>query len=67
MAGSEGALRGRAVGFASGDRPKERVQKPADAYDPKRNVEAPVVTGRRFYGADGEYQDAHGRVSPRRT
>jgi hypothetical protein len=66
VAGSEEALRGRAAGFASGGQPKERVQKLVDAYDPEKNIDAPVVIGQRFYGTDGEYQDAHGwAIGPR--
>jgi hypothetical protein len=49
--------------YPQGDWPKERVQKLVDAYDPEKNVEAPVVIGHRFYGNDDEYQNAHGWVS----
>jgi hypothetical protein len=48
--------------YAQGDWPKERVQKLVDAYDPEKNMEAPVVIGHRFYGTDDDYQDAHGWV-----
>jgi hypothetical protein len=48
--------------YPQGDWPKERVQKLVDAYDPDKNIEAPVVIGHRFYGADDEYQNAHGWV-----
>jgi hypothetical protein len=33
--------------YPQGDWPKERVQKLVDAYDPDRNIEAPVVIGHR--------------------
>ena len=48
--------------YPQGEWPKERVQKLVDAYDPEKNVEAPVVIGHRFYGNDDEYQNAHGWV-----
>jgi hypothetical protein len=53
--------------YPQGDWPKERVQKMAGAYDPEKNIEAPVVTGHRFYGADGGYRNAHGRAGGLRT
>jgi hypothetical protein len=46
--------------YPQGDWPKERVQKMAGAYDPEKNIEAPVVIGHRFYGSDDEYRNAHG-------
>lgn len=48
--------------YPQGDWPKERVQRLVEAYDPEKNIEAPVVIGHRFYGTDDEYQDAHGWV-----
>jgi hypothetical protein len=49
--------------YPQGDWPKERVQRLVDAYDPEKNIDAPVVIGHRFYGTNDEYQDAHGWVS----
>jgi hypothetical protein len=46
--------------YPQGDWPKERVQKMAGAYGPKKNTGASAVTGRRFYSSDDEYQNAHG-------
>jgi hypothetical protein len=48
--------------YPQGDWSKERVKKLVEAYDPERYCEAPLVIGHRFFGADDEYQDAHGWV-----
>ena len=48
--------------YAQGEWPKERVQKMVDAYDPEKNIEAPVVIGHRWYGENDEYEYAHGWV-----
>ena len=48
--------------YPQGDWPKERVQKMVSAYDPDKNIEAPVVIGHRWYGNDDTYQYAHGWV-----
>jgi hypothetical protein len=57
----------RAGNYPQGDWPKERVQKMVDAYDPVKNVEAPVVIGHRYYGQTDEYQYAHGWVQALRV
>jgi hypothetical protein len=48
--------------YPQGDWPKERVQRMVDAYDPDKNIEAPVVIGHRFYADTNEAQFAHGWV-----
>ena len=48
--------------YPQGDWPKERVKKLVDAYDPEKFYDAPLVIGHRWYGADDNYQDAHGWV-----
>jgi hypothetical protein len=48
--------------YAQGEWPKERVQKMVDAYDPEKNIEAPVVIGHRWYGESDEHEFAHGWV-----
>lgn len=48
--------------YAQGDWPKERVQKTADAYDPEKSREAPLVIRHRRYGTDDGYQSARGWV-----
>jgi hypothetical protein len=52
----------RAGNYPQGDWPKERVQKMVDAYDPEKNLEAPVVIGHRWYTNTDEGQYAHGWV-----
>jgi hypothetical protein len=53
--------------YPQGDWPKERVRKMAGAGGPEKNIEAPVVIGHRFYGADGGYRNARGRAGGLRT
>jgi hypothetical protein len=53
----------RAGKYPQGDWPKERVQKMVDAYDPDKNIEAPVVIGHRNYSDNDERQFAHGWVA----
>jgi hypothetical protein len=48
--------------YAQGDFGKERMQKMVDAYDPEKNIEAPVVIGHRFFNDSDESQFAHGWV-----
>jgi hypothetical protein len=48
--------------YPQGDWPKERVQKMVDAYDPEKNLDAPVVIGHRWYTNTDEGQYAHGWV-----
>jgi hypothetical protein len=48
--------------YPQGDWSKERVQKLVEAYDPQKNVEAPVVIGHRWYSDTDEAQFAHGWV-----
>jgi hypothetical protein len=48
--------------YAQGDWSKERVQKMVDAYDPEKNIEAPVVIGHRWYSETDEHEYAHGWV-----
>ena len=48
--------------YPQGERPKERVQKMVDAYDPDRNYEAPVVIGHKWYSQSDADQYAHGWV-----
>ncbi|MDR0556331.1 MAG: hypothetical protein LBG43_00450, partial [Treponema sp.] len=48
--------------YPRGDWPKERVKKLVDAYDPEKFYDASLVIGHRWYGADDNYQDAHGWV-----
>ena len=48
--------------YPQGDWPKERVQKPVDAYDLEKKPQAPVVIGHRYYGNTDEYRYAHGWV-----
>jgi hypothetical protein len=52
----------RAGNYPQGDWPKERVQKLVDAYDPVKNVEAPVAIGHKFYSQTDADQFAHGWV-----
>jgi hypothetical protein len=52
----------RAGKYPQGDWPKERVQKMVDAYDPEKNIEAPVVIGHRNYSEGDKNQFAHGWV-----
>jgi hypothetical protein len=48
--------------YPQGDWPKERVRKMVDAYDPEKNLEAPVVIGHKWYSQTNEDQFAHGWV-----
>jgi hypothetical protein len=48
--------------YPQGDWPKERLQKMVDAYDPEKNIEAPVVIGHRNWSGGDEAQFAHGWV-----
>ncbi|MDR0512053.1 MAG: hypothetical protein LBG93_02985 [Treponema sp.] len=48
--------------YDQGDWPLERVQKLVDAYDPEKNLEAPVVIGHRYFAAGDADQYAHGWV-----
>ena len=52
----------KAGNYPQGDWPKERVQKLVDAYDPEKNLDAPVVIGHRWYTNTDEGQYAHGWV-----
>jgi hypothetical protein len=52
----------RAGKYPQGEWPKERVQKLVDAYDPEKNIEAPVVIGHRAWGNDEQSERAHGWV-----
>jgi len=53
----------KAGNYPQGDWPKERVQKMVDAYDPSKNVEAPVVIGHKYYSQTDSDQYAHGWVT----
>jgi hypothetical protein len=53
--------------YPQGDWPKDRVQKMVDAYDPEKNIEAPVVIGHRSYEENDKRQYAHGWVKSLRV
>ena len=53
----------KAGNYPQGNWPKERVQKLVDAYDPEKNVEAPVVIGHKYYSQTDADQYAHGWVT----
>ena len=57
----------RAGNYPQGDWPKERVQKMADAYDPVKNIGAPVVIGHKYYSQTDADQYAHGWVTALRV
>jgi hypothetical protein len=57
----------KAGNYPQGDWPKERVQKMADAYDPVKNAEAPVVIGHKYYSRTDADQYAHGWVTALRV
>jgi hypothetical protein len=48
--------------YPQGEWSKERVQKMVDAYDPEKNIEAPVVIGHRYYSQNDQDERAHGWV-----
>jgi hypothetical protein len=48
--------------YPQGEWPVERVQKFVDAYDPDKNIEAPVVIGHRWGQSRDSEQFAHGWV-----
>jgi hypothetical protein len=48
--------------YAQGDWCKERIQRMVDAYDPDKNIEAPVVIGHRSWSDNEKSELAHGWV-----
>lgn len=48
--------------YPQGDWGKERVKRMVEAYDPDKNIEAPVVIGHRWSRTTDEDQYAHGWV-----
>lgn len=53
----------KAGNYPQGEWSKERVQKMVDAYDPVKNIEAPIVIGHKYYSQSDSDQYAHGWVT----